>query len=81
MPLEDGDPRLEYVVSHATVSLGLERAKFLKSFLNEDNLNRLEAFSDEDTVMAGGEATWLERCPGTRHPGVRTLSVSVLRQP
>jgi hypothetical protein len=36
----------------------------------------LMAFSDEDTVMAGGEAIWLERCPGTRHPGVRTLSVS-----
>ena len=51
MPLEEGDPRLEYVVSHATVSLGLERAKFLKSFLNEDNLNRLEAFCDEDTAM------------------------------
>mmetsp|Transcript_14602 Transcript_14602/g.45793 ORF Transcript_14602/g.45793 Transcript_14602/m.45793 type:complete len:4603 (+) Transcript_14602:85-13893(+) len=51
MPLEEGDPRLEYVVTHATVSLGLERAKFLKSFLNEDNLNRLEAFCDEDTAM------------------------------
>ena len=51
MPLEEGDPRLEYVVAHATVSLGLERAKFLKSFLNEDNLNRLEAFCDEDTAM------------------------------
>ena len=26
----------------------------------------LLAFSDEDTVMAGGEVVWKERCPGTR---------------
>ena len=51
MPIEEGDPRLEYFVTHATQSLGLDRPKFLKSFLNEDNLNRLEAFCDEDSSM------------------------------
>ena len=30
----------------------------------------LLAFSDEDTVMAGGDAIWLAHCPGTKHPGV-----------
>ena len=30
---------------------GSAREELLKSFLNEDNLNRLEAFCDEDTAM------------------------------
>eukprot|EP00937_MAST-01D_sp_MAST-1D-sp2_P000972 g972.t1 len=35
----------------------------------------LLAFSDEDTVMAGGDRVWLEHCPGTRYPGVRHVTV------
>jgi haloalkane dehalogenase len=34
------------------------------------------AFSDEDTVMAGGDAIWLEHCPGTRHPGVVHVTIN-----
>ena len=36
----------------------------------------LLAFSDEDTVMVGGEAIWLEHCPGTKHPGVEHVTIS-----
>jgi len=36
----------------------------------------LLAFSDEDTVMAGGDAIWLEHCPGTRHPGVEHVTIN-----
>ena len=35
----------------------------------------LLAFSDEDTVMAGGDAIWLEHCPGTKHPGVAHVTI------
>ena len=35
----------------------------------------LLAFSDEDTVMAGGDAIWLEHCPGTKHPGVEHVTI------
>jgi hypothetical protein len=34
------------------------------------------AFSDEDTVMAGGEAIWHELCPGTKHSGVEHITVN-----
>jgi haloalkane dehalogenase len=34
------------------------------------------AFSDEDTVMAGGEAIWHELCPGTTHPGVEHVTIN-----
>ena len=34
------------------------------------------AFSDEDTVMAGGEAIWLTHCPGTKHPGVEHVTIN-----
>ncbi|MEM7133016.1 MAG: haloalkane dehalogenase [Chloroflexota bacterium] len=34
------------------------------------------AFSDEDTVMAGGDAVWLEHCPGTKHPGVEHVTIN-----
>ena len=36
----------------------------------------LLAFSDEDTVMAGGDAIWLEHCPGTKHPGVEHVTIN-----
>ena len=36
----------------------------------------LLAFSDEDTVMAGGDAIWLEHCPGTKHPGVAHVTIN-----
>ena len=36
----------------------------------------LLAFSDEDTVMAGGDAIWLEHCPGTNHPGVEHFAIN-----
>jgi haloalkane dehalogenase len=35
----------------------------------------LLAFSDEDTVMAGGDAIWKRHCPGTRHEGVRHVTI------
>ncbi len=36
----------------------------------------LLAFSDEDTVMAGGDAIWLQHCPGTKHPGVQHVTIN-----
>ena len=36
----------------------------------------LLAFSDEDTVMAGGDAIWLKHCPGTKHPGVEHITIN-----
>ena len=36
----------------------------------------LLAFSDEDTVMAGGDAVWLKHCPGTKHPGVEHVTIN-----
>ena len=33
------------------------------------------AFSDEDTVMAGGDVVWLKNCPGTKHKGVKHLTI------
>jgi len=36
----------------------------------------LLAFSDKDTVMAGGDAIWLEHCPGTMHPGVQHVTIN-----
>ncbi len=36
----------------------------------------LLAFSDEDTVMAGGDAIWLEHCPGTKHAGVEHVTIN-----
>jgi haloalkane dehalogenase len=36
----------------------------------------LLAFSDEDTVMAGGDAIWREHCPGTKHPGVEHVTIN-----
>ncbi|MEM7536386.1 MAG: haloalkane dehalogenase [Chloroflexota bacterium] len=36
----------------------------------------LLAFSDEDTVMAGGDAIWLKHCPGTKHPGVEHVTIN-----
>ena len=35
----------------------------------------LLAFSDEDTVMAGGDAIWKDQCPGTKHPGVNHVTI------
>ncbi|MBF07252.1 MAG: haloalkane dehalogenase [Chloroflexi bacterium] len=35
----------------------------------------LLAFSDEDTVMAGGDAIWKEHCPGTKFPGVEHVTI------
>jgi haloalkane dehalogenase len=35
----------------------------------------LLAFSDEDTVMAGGDAIWLKNCPGTKHTGVKHTTI------
>ena len=35
----------------------------------------LLAFSDEDTVMAGGDTIWLKHCPGTKHPGVKHVTI------
>ena len=35
----------------------------------------LLAFSDLDTVMAGGDRVWLEHCPGCRYPGVEHVTV------
>ena len=35
----------------------------------------LLAFSDEDTVMAGADAIWLKHCPGTKHPGVKHVTI------
>ena len=35
----------------------------------------LLAFSDEDTVMAGGDAIWKRHCPGTKYPGVRHVTI------
>ena len=35
----------------------------------------LLAFSDEDTVMAGGDAIWLIHCPGTKHNGVEHVTI------
>ena len=36
----------------------------------------LLAFSDEDTVMAGADAIWLQHCPGTKHPGVEHVTIN-----
>ncbi len=36
----------------------------------------LLAFSDEDTVMAGGDAIWREHCPGTKHLGVEHVTIN-----
>ena len=36
----------------------------------------LLAFSDEDTVMAGGDAIWLAHCPGTKHKGVEHVTIN-----
>ena len=35
----------------------------------------LLAFSDEDTVMAGADAIWLKHCPGTKHLGVKHVTI------
>ena len=35
----------------------------------------LLAFSDEDTVMAGADAIWLKHCPGTKHPGIKHVTI------
>ena len=40
----------------------------------------LLAFSDEDTVMAGGDAIWREHCPGTKHPGVEHVTINGVGQ-
>ena len=40
MPLKEDDPRVAYVVTHATCSFGIERTKFMKSFVTEDNMAR-----------------------------------------
>ena len=40
MPLKEDDPRVAYVVTHATCSFGIERTKFMKSFVTEDNMTR-----------------------------------------
>lgn len=36
----------------------------------------LLAFSDEDTVMAGGDAIWKRHCPGASYPGVNHVTIN-----
>lgn len=38
--MKDDDPRLEFIIGHALISFGVERAKFCKAFISEDNLMR-----------------------------------------
>lgn len=59
MPLKEDDPRVEFVVTHAMTSFGSERAKFMKSFANEDNLTRLPC-------GARGRLHRIPLCAGTR---------------
>ena len=61
MPLKEDDPRVQYVVTQAIGSFSIERTKFLKSFLSEDNMTRTPPAREGDCTAAREFLFWRAR--------------------
>lgn len=61
MPLKEDDPRVQYVVTQAIGSFSIERTKFLKSFLSEDNMTRTPPAREGDSTAAREFLFWRAR--------------------